>query len=298
MKNKNNPIVLQPDTNIGNSSAEADDEFLFNCFFDHPALSSLQDINSSKLFASGRTGSGKTALIRMIRKNNSNVSEIDLSELALAYVSNSDIIQFLHAINVDLDLLYQALWKHVFCIEYIRLRFSVEDSSKSSSLFHSIAARFGNDPRRKRAIEYLRKWESKFWITMDENIREITEKIEREIDAELSAEIEKFKARAGYARTLSSEKKSSLVARAKKVVNSNLLSDLAKVMDLLSDYENTGRNYKNYYIVIDRLDEKWVDEKIRYDLIRALIECLRSFRKIHDLKIIVAIRSDVLERVI
>jgi hypothetical protein len=96
-KKNTNPVIFQADTNIGNSSAEADDEFLFECFVDHPALSALVDSESSKLFASGRTGIGKTALLRMIERTNSNVSVIDLPELALGYVANSDIIQFLTA---------------------------------------------------------------------------------------------------------------------------------------------------------------------------------------------------------
>lgn len=50
--------------------------------------------------------------------------------------------------------------------------------------------------------------------------------------------------------------------------------------------------------MIDKLDEKWVDETVRFDLIRALIECLRSFNKISKLKVVVAIREDVLERVV
>ena len=42
----------------------------------------------------------------------------------------------------------------------------------------------------------------------------------------------------------------------------------------------------------------WVDVSIRFKLIRALIESLKSFRRIQNLKVLVALRSDVLERVI
>jgi len=297
-KNLSNPIILQSDSNIGNNHAEADDEFLFKCFIDHPALSILGDIETSKLFISGRTGAGKTALIRMLQKQKPSTSEIDLAELALNYVANSDIIQFLNALGIDLDLFFQALWKHVFCIEYIRLKFNVKNPEQSKFLFSAISNFFIGDERTKVPIKYLRDWEGKFWITMDENIKEITQKIESEISAEFSGEIEKFKGRAGYARSLSDEKRSALVSRAKKIINSELLSELSKVMELLAKYEADNRHKKDYFILVDRIDEKWVDDSIRFQLIRALIECLRSFRKIRDLKIIVSMRSDVLERVI
>lgn len=297
-KRNSNPLILRPDANIGNSSAEADDEFLFECFFDHPALSVLNDLSSSKIFASGRTGIGKTALLRMIEKSNENVSVVDLTELALNYVANSDIIQFLHALDIDLDLFYQTLWKHVLCIEYIRQRFKVNNVESSQSAFSRIKELFSADTRRKNAIEYLRQWESRFWITMDENIKELTQKVESTIDSELSAEVEKFKGRAGYARTLSQEKRSSLTQRAKRIVNSDMLTDLSKVLDMLSEFDSGDKFAQKYFVLIDKLDEKWVDEKIRYQLIRALIECLRSFRKLRRLKVVVALRSDVLERVI
>lgn len=297
-RNYANKIILRPDANIGNSSAEADDEFLFDCFFDHPSLSVLSDLSNSKLFASGRTGIGKTAFLRMIEHQKLNLSNVNLTDLALNYVANSDIIQFLHALDIDLDLLYQTLWKHILCLEYIRLRFNVDSSDSSISAFRRIVDFFSGDARKKAALDYLRAWESRFWITMDENIKEITQKVENNIDAEMSVEIEKFKGRAGYARTLSSEKKTALVNRAKKIINSNMLTDLAKVLDLLSDYDGKDKYNDEYYILIDKLDEKWVDDRIRYQLIRALVECLRSFRKIRNLKVIVALRSDVLERVI
>ncbi|NVP57911.1 P-loop ATPase, Sll1717 family [Mycoplana rhizolycopersici] len=298
LRKSSNPIILRPDANIGNSSAEADDEFLFDCFFDHPSLAVLRDLSSAKLFASGRTGIGKTALLRMIARKSEHVSHVDLTDLALNYVANSDIIQFLNAIDLDLDLFYQTLWKHVLCIEFIRLRFNVDDSDASRFAFSRLFEIFSGDARKKAALDYLREWESRFWITMDENIKEITQKVESTIDAELSAEVEKFKGRAGYARTLSAEKKSALTHRAKKIVNSELLTDLSKVLDLLSEYDGKDRYSSNYYILIDKLDEKWVDDRIRYQLIRALIECLRSFRKVRNLKVIVALRSDVLERVV
>jgi len=299
-RSHSNPIVFRTDANIGNISAEADDDFLFECFVDHPAVSTMADLDSAKLFISGRTGSGKTAVLRMIEKQQANVSSIDLHELALGYVANSTIIQFLDALGVDLDIFFQALWKHILCIEFIRLKFAVKNEHQSRSIFQVFSNFFKSDERKKSGVEYLRKWEGKFWITMDENIRELTQQIEETIDAELSTEINKFKSNVGYSRSLNKEKKSALVARAKKIVDAKLLVDLGRVLDMLAEYEdeNHDKYASSYYILIDKIDEKWVDDSIRYQLIRALIECLRSFRKIHRLKIIVAMRSDVLERVV
>jgi hypothetical protein len=50
--------------------------------------------------------------------------------------------------------------------------------------------------------------------------------------------------------------------------------------------------------VIDRLDEDWVEDKLRYLLIRALIETIREFGKVRNAKIIIALRYDLLDRVV
>jgi hypothetical protein len=63
--------------------------------------------------------------------------------------------------------------------------------------------RFNSDVRRRKAISYLREWEGKFWITMDQNIKELTEKIENAVRAELGVEIDKFKAGGQYDKRLS-----------------------------------------------------------------------------------------------
>jgi hypothetical protein len=245
----------------------------------------------------GRTGSGKTAILKFIHSKVEHSVEIDPSEMAMSYVSNSDALNFLHAIGADLDLLFQALWKHVLCIEFIRLKFSVTNETNSRSVFERLRSRFSKDDRKTRAIKYLKDWEGKFWITMDQNIKELTERVENAVKAELGAEIEKFKAGGQYEKRLSTDKKSEFVSRVRKIISSDQLAELAGVIEMLSESE-AGEDMKHFYILIDKLDEHWVDVSLRFKLIRALIESLKSFRRITNLKILVALRSDVLERVV
>jgi hypothetical protein len=217
--------------------------------------------------------------------------------MSLSYVSNSDTLNFVERIGGDLDLLFQALWKHVLCIEFIRLRWSVENEEASRSFAGRLYDLFRQDARKKKSLEYLRDWEGKFWVAMDQNIKEITERYERKLEGELGSEIHKFKARGQYDKQLSLERKSELVARARKIINADQLVELNGVIDILAD-QSASAEMKKYYILIDKLDERWVDVSIRFRLIRAPVESLKTFRKIHNLKILVAIRSDILERVI
>lgn len=79
------------------------------------------------------------------------------------------------------------------------------------------------------------------------------------------------------------------------MVNADQLAQLSNLIDVLSG-EGSDFSQDKYYILIDRLDENWVDDNLRFRLIRALVESLKGFRKINNLKIVVALRFDVIER--
>src|SRR5882757_7906611 len=58
-------------------------------------------------------------------------------------------------------------------------------------------------------------------------------------------------------------------------------TELANVIEMLANIDHEGQQ-KTYYILIDRLDENWVDVSLRFKLIRGLVESLKAFRKIRD----------------
>jgi len=294
-----NPVVLRRGVGIGTGNAETDDEFLFECFVEYPPVEACRKPESPVMIVAGRTGSGKTAILRYLENEGSpsHTTSIDPFEMSMSYVSNSDPLRFLQAIGADIDLLFQVLWKHVLCIEFIRMRWGVDNTEKSLNVFQKIIDKFGKEDRRKKSLNYLRDWEGRFWITMDENIKDLTEKIESKINAEIGGEVQKFKAGGQYDKRISREKKVEIIDRTKKIISSEQLAELHGIIDMLSFPEHADGS-KTFYIFIDQLDEKWVDDKIRFRMIKGLIESLKSFRKIHNLKILVALREDVIERVV
>lgn len=297
-KKERNPIIAR-NSEIGATDAEYDDAFLFSCFIDNPAYSAITDLDNNKTLLVGRTGSGKTAILRKIEQsNNDRCSYISLPEMALSYVTNSDHINFLLQLNIDLELFFIALWKHVICLEYIRSNYHISNTDGSKGLIERLQDIFKRDERKSKGIEYLRKWESKFWVTMDENIREITRQVEDKVNAEFGVDVEKLKANVGYVNTMSAVRRQQYAFRAKQIINSSLLVELSNVVDVLSSFEEKGGNQRVRCILIDKIDEKWVDDKVKYQLVRALIEALKSLRKIRSLKVVVALRSDVLAKVI
>jgi hypothetical protein len=154
-----NPVVLTSSSRIGGISAEADEEFLFECFIDSPELAELKLIGSPKMLLLGSTGAGKTAIIKKIQQESDNANLIQLDEIAIGYLANSDVINFLIGLDVNLDIFFQALWKHVILIEFIRLKFKVENEEKSRFVFsqmiysaHSKTRRFCSEMMRKLSV--------------------------------------------------------------------------------------------------------------------------------------------------
>jgi hypothetical protein len=71
--------------------------------------------------------------------------------------------------------------------------------------------------------------------------------------------------------------------------------ELTEIISLLDQVLNDPQ--KPYFLTIVRLDENWIEEKLRYRLIHALIDSVKEFRRVRNAKIIVAIRYDLLDRV-
>lgn len=97
-------------------------------------------------------------------------------------------------------------------------------------------------------------------------------------------------------KTLTDEIKAEVLHKAQSIVNENQVRELGEIITLLADEIFTDPK-KRYFLVIDRLDESWVDDRLRYKLIRALIETVRAFQRVRAVKAVIAIREDLLQTV-
>lgn len=96
------------------------------------------------------------------------------------------------------------------------------------------------------------------------------------------------------ARSLSEGERVEIKNRASQVVSGIQIKRLNEVLELLAEYAFDDKQ-KKYYILIDSLDEDWAETETRCRFIRALIEELKSFRHLEQVKIIPAMRRDLLD---
>ena len=93
-------------------------------------------------------------------------------------------------------------------------------------------------------MSYFREWGNKFWLDTDQQLREVTEKLGQELKAGFDTELEGVDISLTGAKKLTSEKKTEIVHKANKVVNSIQLKKLADILDLLEDSVFTDHQKK------------------------------------------------------
>ncbi len=187
------------------------------------------------------------------------------------------------------------LWKHVFVVELLKRRYRITER-EPIGYRNFLRDIFERDDAKRRALEYLEQWGDKFWQDTEFRVRDFTTKLEQKLSGAIDAKYGPIAVSASGAKALSEEIRAEIVHKAQNIVNSNQVRELAEIVNLLAD--NVFADLMNrYYVVIDRLDDSWVDEAVRYKLIRALIETIRTFQRVRAVKIVVAMREDLLRRV-
>lgn len=293
--------VFRRHANIGATAAEHDQEFLYSCFIDTGDLPILTDCRNPRRIVVGRTGTGKSALLRMLATHKEHVIELAPESLSLSYITNSTILRFFEELGIKLDIFYTLLWRHVFTVELLKAKFNIQNETTQKHFLTWLKPLFFRERAKEKALSYLEEWGNQFWKETEYRIREFTTKLEKDLSASLEASgqinQENLKADLSYSKNLTEEQKGEVLNRAQQIVNSVQIKDLHEVIRLLSD-DIFNDPQQHYYITIDRLDENWIDDRLRYKLIRSLIEEVRTYQRVNNVKIIIAIRTDLLERVL
>jgi hypothetical protein len=301
-KTESKHFVFKKHANIGAADAIEDWKFLSESFIDNGELAILADNYQPQCIVVGRTGSGKTALLERLAAEKDKVIRIAPEGLALTYISDSSVLAFFIAAGVNMDLFYRLLWRHVFAVEIIREHYHIINEKARDDFLSRIKDRLLRNRARQDAINYLLKWGESFWKESEYRVKEITKTLEHELGSSISGVlmspgVADVKLSAELAKRLSEEQKAEIVHRGQSVVDKVQVKTLADIMDLL-EKDILDDRQKQYFIAIDRLDENWVNDDLRYRLIKALLDTIRDFNsKIQNVKIVAAIREDLLDRV-
>lgn len=291
-------FVFRKSDKVGVADAKADSATLLVNFVETGDYDAITDFTKPERFILGRAGVGKTALITRLAHEKDNVITIEPESLSLGYISNSTIIQTLSELGVDFGLFYKLLWRHVLVVEILKHHFGISDENTQVSVLDKLRSMFSQNKQTKshiKALEYMEKFGNKFWEETNHRIKEIKEKIESDLEGELGANIHTIKASIKAGTKVTNEQTIEIIHKAQDIINSVQMKELSGLMNMLDDAIDDRQ--KHYYLIIDKLDESWVDENIRYELIMALIETIKDFAVVKQVKPMVVLRSDLLSKV-
>jgi hypothetical protein len=298
-----NPLVFRSNINIGNLDAESDNIFLEEAFINKAEVDLLSNIEDSRCVIIGRTGSGKTAIIKHLEQTNTDIKivRIEPEAMALTYLSNSTILNYFEKLDVKLELFYKTLWKHVFIIELLKL-YSGSDQGKIDNLIEWFKEKLWRDQSKKRAFEYLSKWKDSFWQNTEFKIKEmeesVTEKLAQKFNLKtqevlpMLAELER-----GTEKSQNNITKTEVINKSQQVVNELQIQDINEVIKIMK-HDLFDKRKNKFFIIIDDLDKEWVDKKIVYDLIKNMIDAIKELRTIEGTKIVIGLRENLLNLVL
>lgn len=288
---------INRELNIGSPDAETD-ELLFDAFIKNQNYRELTDVKSQKSILIGRTGSGKSAILKYLETNVENVHRIEPESLSLRFLSNSTILKYFRGLEINLNFFFKVLWKHVFIVELLKLYFKDDfdrDRQKRwvENFKDSMKRNFGRvDPRKEKAFKYLDTWTDKFWLDTEYRVKELEKNISEKFSSKLGSEFAPFQAGVNTEDTENHRALTEIKHKAESVIHESLPNELIDIIQMMKEGLFTDFQ-KKFYIIIDDLDKEWIEADFRYDLIGALIEVIKEFRQFKGVKIAISLRENL-----
>ena len=295
---KMDKFVFRKHDNVGTAAAENDSLFLDECFVDTGDNDFLLNVKDPKRIIVGRTGAGKTALLYHLSQSDHNVIQLSPHDLSLNFIATNKVIAFFEEAGVNLSPFYILLWKHLLVVELIKNKYHIRDEDSYKHFMSTIMSLVRKKDRNKDlALEYLETWGNKFWQTTEQRIHDLTKRVEESLSAGINARLADVTFSTEGAKKLTTEQRSEIKEHGLDAVSKVQIRELENMLTVLE--ENVFDDHKNpYYVTIDMLDEDWADDRIRFKLIRSLISVVNQFQRLSNVKIILAIRSDLLYKVV
>ncbi|MBT1670907.1 hypothetical protein KK092_16130 [Curtobacterium flaccumfaciens pv. flaccumfaciens] len=295
MSKKTPRTKLDASFTLGGEQAEAD-PLLHAAFLETGASSVLRSRIDERCFVVGRTGAGKSAALQRLEDTDpDHTIRISPEDLSLPYITGLDAIQFLDSLDVNLDQFWMALWKHVLLVEIIQHRYKVNSPAAKQTVLQTLRERLARDPGKQAALDYLDEFDGRFWAETDERVREITDKFATTVRGEGSAGINlaplKLGGRTSGTKTVEHSTGYQQTERFQRIANDVQLAKLNKMMAVLDEEILDEQHFT--YVVIDDLDRDWVDQRLSNDLIRCLFRVVLDLKRVTNLKVIVALRSNI-----
>lgn len=282
---------------IGSPDAETD-EILLSAFISIANLEEIIDTRNQKSILLGRTGSGKSAIIKYLNDKCENVRRIDPESMSLRFLSNSTILRYFDSIGVNLNLFYKVLWKHVFIVELLKMYFEETSTFKKQTFFERLKSSIGQgkkiNTRKDKAIKYMETWSNDFWQQTELLIKSFERNIQEKFIASLNIDADAIKFGFVDEKFRNENFIYEAKQKAESIISNSQVLELLDIMEIMKE-DLFIDHQRKYYIVIDDLDTEWIEDSLRLELIGAMVDVIKEFRQLPGIKIVISLRENLNE---
>lgn len=219
----------------------------------------------------------------------------------MLYLHTNAILQTLMKENIHLDVFFKYLWRHIFILQLIKLRYPKQENPNwLTSLFPAGKAQH-------EALKYLKDHGDDFLSTADTHIKNLTQdfvqklKVEGGISTDFSIPPLKGsgKLEGSYQKDTNTHVEYEVNKdKAQSIISNFQNPGLSKVIEELSAHIFQDKQ-KRFFLLIDDLDKNWMpDDELFLDLTKALLEVIKEInQRMSSVKILVAMRTNIYYRV-
>ncbi|REG83753.1 P-loop ATPase, Sll1717 family [Marinomonas pollencensis] len=281
------PYKFRSDDTIGNLDAESD-SFLSSCFLESNVYKILANFENNMDFTKriivGRTGSGKTALLKQIKEDHriKKTNEIEAESTVFEHIKNNVFISQLTDEKIDLRVFYKSLWVHVLLTKIIE----TIDTDRFMDLLKKPLSTIKKRYNIELAKDYIESFSNGFFN--DNIISEMTDRMQNDLKASFSI------SGIGISGGTSSDTSQKIQRETSRYVSSELLKKQKEIIKIIED-EFSNEHQIKIVISIDDLDKSWLSSsEIRYDFINALLDAFKELVNVKSVKILISIRTDIM----
>ncbi|CAI0697238.1 P-loop ATPase, Sll1717 family [Serratia marcescens] len=289
-----NTHIFRNNDEIGKLEAESD-TYLDSCFYETNIFKGIMDFDPSeknpdftKRIIVGRTGSGKSALLKKILDEGSIkvYEKIEAENTIFEHVKNNVFISSLSQSGIDLRVFYKSLWLHALLIKVI----PALHRKGYQNFFDRVHDLIGGKKKPynpELANEYIDQFKDVFFN--DKALVEMSNKMQHELSAKVG-----INSIIDFGGKLTGEETQRVQSETSSYVSRELIRKQKELIKILNtEFSDTGQF--RIIISIDDLDRSWLSSSdIRYDFINALLEAFRELLDIKTVKILISIRTDIL----
>ena len=267
------------------TSAEREDS-LDEYYVDNIYYQSAADPDSKKAFFIGRTGVGKTAILKQVQKiasPNRNIISIDPEDFAFKIIERSHILNKLTSCKINLDLFYKTMWKYIFITEILKEIYGNKVKGWIEEKILRLKELRNPNAIALRAYEFLlRNDELASGLPFNKRIGKIVERMESSVKAKINL---------------------GIVA-----TDINITKEQEKdVHTALEEFEFTDINYffkyldsekdvfkkHSFIILVDDLDKNWIQSDIGINFTRCLFETIFDINNSKHIRLLVSLRTNL-----